>query len=435
MAPTWPHRAAGRPPATRTAPRHRTPPPRDAAQHAAHLEALLGDPREPANPYGRPAVWAAAPGALPAPPAGLPGAGDLADAGRLARALRPLFRRDLALAHAWILRPLPSAPVPHPAAALLGPAALLAGVGALLRAVTRVVDGLSRHEPAAGQWRPVLASVFADLLACESLTAVALSSCPKDPRTSADGPGTHAGGPPPQPGELLAAAAGYLVPQLAGDLLNDLELVLEECGFGGDTPERHTLARILRDRSLVGGDQRAAGAAQTRLVRALDTAGGSWPDDVTRCTALFWTTAGPAGPAAFAGPAVAPRAGDGEDGTAALARLGRRLAAEQRALRVACAAAAAHEPADPAARALADRRALLLLAAATTGVQEAAAASRLPFLGEAGWALLALARITGRLGAALPDHMPDAQPGVWDELARRAADAVDCDLYATGLSW
>ncbi|MGN5376808.1 4'-phosphopantetheinyl transferase family protein [Streptomyces lasalocidi] len=101
----------------------------------------------------------------------------------------------------------------------------------------------------------------------------------------------------------------------------------------------------------------------------------------------------------------------GGPATAALARVGRRLATEQRALRVACAATVVHDPADPAARALADRQALLALAAAVLGVREAAAGARLPFLGEAGWALLALGRTAGRLGLPLPDGTPDPQLG------------------------
>ncbi|MGN5376809.1 hypothetical protein ACQ4WX_01950 [Streptomyces lasalocidi] len=164
---------AGRPPTNRT-----HPGPAGAERYAKRLEALLGDPRDRANPYGRFALRAAGYDALPAPPAGLPAAGDAGPAAdQLARALRPLFRRDLALAHAWSIRPLLSGPLPHPAAALLGPAALLASTAGVLSGVTRVVDGLSRYEPGTRQWRPVLASIFADLLACESLTAVALRSC------------------------------------------------------------------------------------------------------------------------------------------------------------------------------------------------------------------------------------------------------------------
>ncbi|MCC5480876.1 hypothetical protein [Streptomyces barringtoniae] len=439
MALTRPAPHAGRPLTTPT-----SSPPADeqagAARCAARLEALLGDPRDPGNPYGRSALWAAGHDGLPAPPAGLPGAGEVPAADQLARALRPLFRRDLALAHAWSIRPLLGTPVPHPAAALLGPAALLASAGGVLRGVARIVDGLSRYEAAARQWRPILASGFADLLACESLTAVALRSC-SWPGPDADGPGTSEQGA----GESLAAVVGYLVPELVGELLGDLELVLNECGFDAGTVERRTLARVVRDRAFARADWPAASAAQTRIVQGLSAAGGSRPDDGRQLAVLFRITEAasavapgadcPWAVAATLAGATARLAGADDADTAALARIGRRLVTEQRALRVACAATTVHDPADPAARALANRQALLVLAAATLGVREAAAGARLPFLGGAGWALLALGRITERLGQPLPDRTPDPQPGVWDELARRASDGVDCDLHATRLLW
>jgi hypothetical protein len=511
MAPTRPVPLTGRPPArTLPGPAEETA---GAARYAARLEALLGDPRDRRNPYGRSALWAAPPDGLPAPPDGLPAPADgLPDAlpglpalpalpalpgrsdagetrwaaGRLARALRPLFRRDLALAHAWSIRPLLDAPLPHPAAALLGPAALLASAAGVLRGTTGVVDGLSRYEPGARQWRPVLASVFADLLACESLTAIALRSCP-DRGPGTEGPGTDGPVPDPRSWESPAAAVGYLVPRLVGELLDELELVMDECGLDGDTVERRSLARIRGARAFARLDRTAAGAAQARLVRGLNGAGGPWPDDGTELTALFRTdaaalavtpgtdcpgavTSGPAGAGnglagadgGFAGVSgfpvgvsgspggVSSVLGGADDGLAgapgpladadepdasALARVGRRLAAEQRALSSACAATVVHDPADPAARALADRQALLLLAAAVLGVREAAADARLPFLGGTGWALLALGRITGRLGLPQPGRTPDPKPGVWDELARRAANGLDCDLYATRLPW
>ncbi|MFF2363752.1 hypothetical protein ACFVU0_13680 [Streptomyces sp. NPDC058122] len=452
------------------------------AQYAARLAVLLGDVRDPANPYGRAVLWAGGYDALPAPPAGLPGPGDLPGADRLARALGPLFRRDLALAHAWSIGPLAGAPVPHPAAALLGPAALLAATGAVLRGVTRIVEGLSRHEAAARQWRPVLATVFADLLACQSLTDAALRACPAPGRDEEAAP--YRCDARDGDGELLAAVVGYLVPQLAVELLGDLELVLDECGFDGHTVERRALARTLGDRALAGAGPAATGAAQARIVRRLNATGGpdrhettpppAPPHDATPSTPAGTTATAPgaAGPqsavpppldAAAARPpaAATPPAtgtgtatttgtgtGTGMDADAdvlarrdadadALARIGRRLAAERRALRGVWAVTAGHghDLADPAVRALADRQALLVLADRATAAREAAARAREPFLGGAGWVLLALGRITVRLGLALPAGMPDAQPGVWDELARRAARNADGDLYAARLPW
>lgn len=466
-----------------------------AAQYAAWLAVLLGDVRDPANPYGRAALWARGQGCLPVPPAGLPGPDGL-PGDRLVRALGPLFRRDLALAHAWSIGPLASAPVPHPAAALLGPAALLTAAGAVLRGATRIVEGLSRYEAAARQWRPVLATVFADLLACRSLTDAALRACPAPDRPdTGDGDGD---------GELLAAVVAYLVPQLAVELLGDLELVLNECGFDDHTVERRALARVVRDRAPAGAGPATTGAAQARIVRALNATGGpdrheATPaplhDTVTPGTATSGTAAAPGSTGAQSAtppPAAArlssatatpPAAGTDPTGTAlapvgsgadapaatplppaasgitdtdtdtgtgtgtgtgadadaadgaALVRIGRRLAAERRALRGAWACTAGHDVADPALRALADRQALLVLADRTTAAREAAARARDPFLAGAGWALLALGRITVRLGLPLPAGMPDAQPGVWDELARRAVHGTDEDLYAAGRSW
>ncbi|MEU4168923.1 hypothetical protein AB0F46_18855 [Streptomyces sp. NPDC026665] len=496
------------------------------------LEALLGDVRDPANPYGRAALWAGGYDALPAAPAVLPGAGDLPGADQLARALGPLFRRDLALAHAWSIRPLSSAPVPHPAAALLGPAALLAATGSVLRAVTRIVDGLSRYETAARQWRPVLATVFAELLACQSLTRAALRACPAPGRDGPPAPYRAEGD-----GELLAAVAGYLVPQLALELLGDLELVLNECGFDSHTVERRALARTVRNRAFAGAGPAATGAAQARIVRRLNETGGGPGQDtpphgtgtdpapapgtdpapapgtdpapapgadpspvpgtgsaqdtttaMTPAVGAAWPppaagtdaaaadgTAGaqvPVMPSAAAGRAspqtaatpsavadtgvigvgadtgTAPDTGTaadsgaavGDAGVVALARIGRRLAVERRALRGAWAAGAVHDPADPAARALADRQALLVLADRTTAVREQAARADRSFLGGTGWALLALGRITVRLGLLVPACVPDVRAHVWDELARRAAGGADCDPDCdpddlTGLPW
>ncbi|MCZ0997868.1 hypothetical protein O1M63_06445 [Streptomyces mirabilis] len=73
-------------------------------------------------------------------------------------------------------------------AALLGPAALVAAAGGVLRQAALAVAGRGSGEPALRQWQPVLAAAFADLLACESLTCVALRRPAAPPR-----PGTGSG--------------------------------------------------------------------------------------------------------------------------------------------------------------------------------------------------------------------------------------------------
>jgi hypothetical protein len=88
-----------------------------------------------------------------------------------------------------------------------------------------------------------------------------------------------------------------------------------------------------------------------------------------------------------------------------------------------------------AARALADRHALLLTAAAVLGVREAAAGARLRFVGAPHWALLALSRITERLGTPLPGPLPAVHPLLWSELLTRTRRGVDCDVYATKVLW
>ncbi|QIY76265.1 hypothetical protein HEP84_52750 [Streptomyces sp. RLB1-33] len=113
------------------------------------------------------------------------GLGQVRAADQRVRVLRPLLRRDLALGHAAGMsggsatppaarargQVAESSPVP---AVLLGPAALVAAAGSVLRRAALTVAGRGGGEPALRQWQPVLAAAFADLLACESLTCVAL---------------------------------------------------------------------------------------------------------------------------------------------------------------------------------------------------------------------------------------------------------------------
>ncbi|MEU3248480.1 hypothetical protein [Streptomyces sp. NPDC006875] len=463
------------------------PPPLEVALAALRLEALLGDPRDAANPYGLAALTTRT-----APTARITGrgpdsgradggggeerAGLLAAAGlgripaadQLARALRPVLRRDVALGHACATA---AGPCPVPAA-LRGPVALLAVTGSLLRQAARIVDGRCRSEPALRQWRPVLAAAFADLLACESLTSVALR------RPAAR----------PVPGGLLPAVAGYVVPTVAADVLARLELVLTECGHGPAGPEGRMLAKLACDLPAAGVDAAGATAWQTHLVRALPTLAQS-----PRTPYLRHPAAPPALPALFrlADPHPAPAPGtdqqdpqnrngqneqtpdgpdgydgqgpDGRDGPdeegdgvvlaglvrgaarpvdgagdtvrAALAAVARRLLSEHRALRRVCRTAGRDGSEGAAARALADRQALLWLAAAVLGVQEAADDGRGLFLGGPHWTLLALSGITERLGVPLPGPAADPREQVWAELADRVRHGVDCDIYATRLLW
>ncbi|MEW2127875.1 hypothetical protein AB0891_29600 [Streptomyces sp. NPDC007259] len=419
------------------------PPPADAAARALRLDAQLGDPGDGDNPYhraGRDAL-----GDLPVPEGlreefvGRAAGGHFTSGEELARALRPLFRRDLALGQAWGVRPLLVAddgsgcapPRAGELAALLAPAALTAVTGGVLREAVRVVDARGRHEPAVRQWHGTLAECFADLLACESLVAVALRSL--------DMPGDTA--------PALTAAVGYVVPQLAADVRGALDLVLHQTGCGPAGPQARALARIAEDLTPAGLDWVAATVDQARLVRAQDgpadappAGAGSAPghplfrlgqplDAGTPATGCAQALAD-ALPSAAAGIHV-----PGPPAQVALARTARRLNTELRTLRLPLLRAAHADPADPAVRALADRRALLLLAAAVLGVREAATAVPGAYLGAPDWALLALARITERLGVPLPPGLTDPRDGVWAVLAHRVRHHVDVDVYATRMLW
>ncbi|MEU6106299.1 hypothetical protein [Streptomyces flaveolus] len=425
------------------------PPTVRVALTAMRLEALLGDPHDPANPYGWPALHTRR--TPPPPPVGAlattghthPHAPHGAD--QDARLLRPLFRRDLALGHAWTTRH--AGPGTGPAAGLLGPAGLLAATGTVLRLAVRAVDGQAPHGPATVQWQPVLAAAFADLLACETLTAVALRAATAHHAPAGDAP---AGGG-------LADAVGYVVPLLAGEVLEDLQLVLGESGLPPAGIEERLLAKVTADRAAAAAGP-AAAACQARLVSSLTHL--TDPAQHTPSSGTLFHLHDPApvtwpspadghGAVAAALPAAAHPYSNHDHGggggtdpvTAALTRTARRLAAEQRMLHQACTApstphpAAGDGPGDPAARALADRHALLLTAAAVLGVREAAAGARLRFLGGPHWALLALSRITERLGTPLPGPLPAVHPLLWSELLTRTRRGIDCDLYATKVLW
>ncbi|MER5926573.1 hypothetical protein [Streptomyces mirabilis] len=484
------------------------PPPLRVALAALRLEVLLGDPRDAANPYSLPALAAPAASAGSAASAGAAGAVGSAGAGAGAgwsgragalltaaglgqvraadqrvRALRPLLRRDLALGRAAVAwggpgvppagrvrgRAGESSPVSSPVpAALLGPAALVAAAGGVLRQAALVVAGRGSGEPALRQWQPVLAAAFADLLACESLTCVAL----RRPAAPAPGSGSGVGA------GLLGAVAGYVVPTVLADVLAQLGLVLAECGQGPAGTGGGMLAKLTGDLPLAGVD--AAGAAywQACLAGALPALAGEEPRTAHRGPVpAFFRLADPPAPAPAVGVAAAGEQGDGhtpdghetgglepggdgvggddrvvlsgllragaarmdgadggDTGGAALGALARRLLTEQRALRRPCRTAGA-DPGAVAARALADRQALLWLAAAVLGVREAADDGRGLFLGGTHWALLALTGIAGRLGVPLPGPAPDPRAPVWAELAGRVRRGVDCDVYATRLLW
>ncbi|MET9963662.1 hypothetical protein ABZ128_32095 [Streptomyces sp. NPDC006326] len=463
------------------------PPTVDLALRAVRLEALLGDPLDEANPYGFRALAQGAPVPdraaalladlvraefLPAGGSGergeggatdgSGGGGEYVDAEQLVRVLRPLLRRDLALGHAQGVQGLRGAraagvPAGAPEAgseagpqagleALLAPAALIASAGTALRAAVRVVADRGPHDAAVRQWRGPLAAAFAELLACESLLGVALRALAL----------------PQGCGPAVRAAAGYVVPVVVRDVLDEVGLVLRESGQGAEAPARRTVARLLAGLPEAGAGDAQVAARQAELVRELPAlaaafarrgdAAGSGP--LLRLGEELPLRSFPPSPGSddtlVAVPAAAharlsAAAGAGPDGdggdpsTAALARVAGRLLSEQRALLRPSRAAEEADPRDPAVRAVADRQAMLLLAAAVLGVQGAADDGRGLFLGRRPWALLATLRITERLGIA-PEGpggpaATAAQQQVWAELDARDRRGVDCDVYATRVLW
>ncbi|MGW4141725.1 hypothetical protein ACWELV_33865, partial [Streptomyces mirabilis] len=309
------------------------PPPLRVALAALRLEVLLGDPRDAANPYSLPALAAPAGSAASAGSAGAgegagwsgragalltaAGLGQVRAADQRVRALRPLLRRDLALGRAAVAwggpgvppagrvrgRAGESSPVSSPVpAALMGPAALVAAAGGVLRQAALVVAGRGSGEPALRQWQPVLAAAFADLLACESLTCVAL----RRPAAPAPGSGSGVGA------GLLGAVAGYVVPTVLADVLAQLGLVLAECGQGPAGTGSGMLAKLTGDLPLAGVD--AAGAAywQARLAGALPALAGEEPRTAHRGPLpAFFRLADPPAPAPAVGVAAAGEQGDG----------------------------------------------------------------------------------------------------------------------------
>ncbi|MEU9291743.1 hypothetical protein AB0D57_45825 [Streptomyces sp. NPDC048275] len=429
------------------------------APRVLRLEELLADPRDASNRYGFHALAGAGEQGIRERAGELLGAvgaefvpaeqgGHFVAADLLVRALRPLLGRDAALGHACTATALLAAagggaPGPVPAfelAPLLVPASLTAAAGTALRAAVHAVAEREAHEPALGRWRPPLAAAFADLLACESLTTVALRSLRL----------------PPDSGRALRAAAGHAVPAVIGDVLDEARLALAECGYGAGDTEVRLCAKVQDDVPYVLGRTDAAAVCQAGLIRELPfLADGFGPGTEAAARALFRLEDppdadgpgdagdpgrfGPAGcEAALRGvlAATAARAGEhaGAGSAGGLARTARRLLTEQRLLSTPSRAAAfAEDPA--AARALADRHALLLLACAVLGIRDGAAGGGGRFLARPSWALLALSRITQRLGVVPAVAVHDPHADVAAEMDARRRQGIAYDLHSTRTPW
>ncbi|MFI0241871.1 hypothetical protein [Streptomyces sp. NPDC016845] len=416
--------------------------PADTVRRAWQLEELFGDPRDPV----RLRAYAALAGLETAGSAPLrervaaellpPSLGgrfvgaDLAVAG-----LRPLLRRDPALGHSLATAVLfssdeahaPMLPQAVDLARLLAPAALCAAVGTTLRCAVRAVV---RGGQGSARWRLSLAGVFADLLACESLLTAALRTLDL----------------PPDAGRLVRAAAGYVVPGLLGEVLDEVVLTLAECGFTAGDHEMRLCAKAVADMAYVreaagtGTTCRtelvshapafaAAGAADGAGLAGRPSGGAREPDATAPADCV----------AAMLGVLVDTAAGVGE-GSAAdpahdLSRVARRLLTEYRLLGRPGSRAGRDASRRPSP-ALADRYARIMLACTVLGVhREAAAHGGSGFLARPAWALLALSRTAQRLGVTSAEPVRDPRTDVAAELEAREWKNLDCDLHATRIPW
>lgn len=412
------------------------PLPAAVTQRAWRLEALLGDPRDRANPYGHYALahqggrrqLSALADVIESEirPAGT--GGHFAGGDVMAAALRPLLRRDLEEGHAAVVAALSATDGPLPdrtveLTRLLGPAALSAAAGTALRAAVRAVAEGERRTPGLSRWRASLARSFADLLVCESLTAVALRSLSRSPGT----------------GRSLRAAAGCVVPALAAEILDEAVLTLGECGHG---PDSAALRWCVRTAAGVPRVREASGTADCRaqLIRALPSSAGPGGG---RAAAHLTAVRGGAAAGDEAPPvdwetelhgaldAAVARGGPGAAGRdAGQARAAQRLLAERRLL------TGPDRNVPGAGAAAAERYAQLLTACVVLAVgRDAAGHGGSRFLGSGGWVPVALARAVQRLGLPPVGPFDAAQAGVEAELDRRDRLGADSDLHATRILW
>ncbi|MFD5877010.1 SRPBCC family protein [Streptomyces sp. NPDC060322] len=316
------------------------------------------------------------------------------------------------------------------------PGTAVASVDSVLRQAVRAATEERAAGMPARRWHGVLAGVFADLLACDSMAVTGLRALSLVPRSA----------------YLLGAAVKYTVPDLLREDLEELATVLGARGYERG-PLYGSFQKTVRDLAVAGLGHAGTAACQAVLVPRLRTlARGTWlrteepPDALYRPGAplppfdhrglsvtgtddlLTATVAGAAsrlGARRSAGPVHA-----------ALADLAAALLDELRLLRTECAEMPPHDaatPVDPRSLALVDRYALVLAAGAGLGVHEAAAGDG-SFNGDPSWAVLALSRIVRRLGRPVPELPPGVTGAVLAEVLDRYRSGRSLDLYGTALA-
>ncbi|MFB9737446.1 acyl-CoA dehydrogenase [Streptomyces sp. NPDC057386] len=328
---------------------------------------------------------------------------------------------------------------------LVSGGALVGGMDSALRYAVRAVSESRRGLVLRGRRGRVLAGVFADLLACDSLAVTGLRLLDLAPE--------HALVP--------SAAVKYAVSALLHEDLDDLAAVLGARGYERG-PAYGGFQKLVRDLPVAGLGHAGTADTQAVLVPHLRTlAHAAWRGESGHeAPAALFTPGAPSSPLDFrrlaAEPSDPQRGCDGLlaallgaaarlDGRrsrgprwAALADLARAFAAEVHSLADRCATLSGRPDAmAPAASyVLVDRYCLLLAAAACLAVCENAGPSAADgaLLAEPDWALLALSRFGRRLGLEVPE-LPD---GVALDLAAGLVDRYrrgrSFDLYGMRLA-
>ncbi|NEB81266.1 acyl-CoA dehydrogenase [Streptomyces sp. SID14478] len=304
-------------------------------------------------------------------------------------------------------------------------------VGTVLHSAVRATTE-GRTGPLAKRWHKPLAGVFADLLACDAMSTVVLRALSLLPTQA----------------HVYAAAVKYVVPDLLREDLEELAGVLGARGYDHASPEYGALDKLVRDLPVAGLGHAGSASCQAVLVPQLrGLAERSWFAEQEPPTELFRSGAelpdleygllGIAGggdfmAASLVGSAerLAPSRGAG--GTlGALADLAEAFVTELRALREQCRRLPTSGAAltDPAVVVLSARYAGVVGAAGVLGIWEHQDGTD-PFLADPAWAVLALSRLAGRLGVAVPDLPDSIQEQILDELVRRYQEGRSCDLDA-----
>ncbi|MFE7840152.1 acyl-CoA dehydrogenase [Streptomyces sp. NPDC057474] len=316
------------------------------------------------------------------------------------------------------------------------PATLVAGVDSVLRfAVRAALTGRPAGWPPR-RYHSVLAGVFADLLACDSMAVTGLRALSLLPDSA----------------HLPAAAVKMTTPDLLREDLEELSTVLGARGYDRG-PRYGGFQKLLRDLPVAGLGHAGTAACQAVIVPQLRTlARQSWFRTDEPTARLFL----PAAPlpaldyrrltllgsddvltASLIGTAerLGPLRADGPH-LAALADLAAAFVQEMRALREQCGRLTEYDRStlvDPRACALADRYALVLTAAACLGVWQGQDGTD-SFLDDPAWAVLALSRIGRRLGVPVPELPDGVTESVLTEVLDRFRGGRSFDLYDTPLA-